>query len=460
MASLATLQSRIDSGDIPRVILVGGDNEYLVEHAWHQIRRSLLQRWPSAQVESHPPGADLALVLDSFRTQSLFASQRLLLVPEVHAFVTRRELSSLLTRAVSDWSGARTQRKRDTAVAKFLHVLGLAGLSLEDSDAEIAEAIGQAGESSEVSELLHAARQTGRSASRGEDDAALLAEAIRAGGAPGTTLLLRTAEIPVDSAIVSLIDREGAVVESNLTREEFPNAFALALEEIGTDVGVRFEPRAIANLRERLGIDRILADKRSKEIPDLRLAVSEATRLAVSAGGGGVVHATDVEEQIAALSGGQRWEFASLVSEGKIPDAVEKLRELVAQAKREDPRIPSEILYGRFLFSLADEIRQLLGVHSFLRLEGIAASRAIGYPQFKDRVAERMGAYLKERGLARQKPHPFVLYKKMEAVRRYPEPELVQALQTLAEVELSRKSGGSAEIGLEVAVLTLGERRW
>ena len=47
---------------------------------------------------------------------------------------------------------------------------------------------------------------------------------------------------------------------------------------------MRFDANAVARLRQRLGIDRILADKFSKDIPELRGAVSEAERLATLVG--------------------------------------------------------------------------------------------------------------------------------------------------------------------------------
>jgi DNA polymerase III delta subunit len=53
--------------------------------------------------------------------------------------------------------------------------------------------------------------------------------------------------------------------------------------------------------------------------------------------------------------------------------------------------------------------------------------------------------------------HPFVLYKKLEAARRYGETALVAALESVAAAEFARKSGGvSAEIQIETTVLRLG----
>ena len=54
------------------------------------------------------------------------------------------------------------------------------------------------------------------------------------------------------------------------------------------------------------------------------------------------------------------YELGSLFTEGKIIEAVAKLRELVAQARREDPKATVEIHYGRYLFSFADELRQMI----------------------------------------------------------------------------------------------------
>src|SRR5439155_11589541 len=115
----------------------------------------------------------------------------------------------------------------------------------------------------------------------------------------------------------------------------------------------------------------LLADKFSKEVPDLRIAVSEAERLATLAGVGGRVTAEMVEREVASVEGGARYEFGSLFTEGKIIEAIAKLRDLIAQARREDAKSPAEIHYGRFLFPLADELRQLIAIHSYARMNNL-----------------------------------------------------------------------------------------
>src|SRR5688572_32699466 len=100
--------------------------------------------------------------------------------------------------------------------------------------------------------------------------------------------------------------------------------------------------------RQRLGIERMLADKFSKDIPEIRGAVSEVERLVTLAGSGGRVTAAMVEREVAAVEGGARYELGSLFTEGKILEAVAKLRDLVAQDRREDPKMPVDMHYGRF----------------------------------------------------------------------------------------------------------------
>src|SRR5262249_26119385 len=153
---------------------------------------------------------------------------------EVNAFVSAKEITSLYEKAASDWKSAKTDRKRASSAAKLLHVLGLAGADLEMTDRQIASALGVAAEGA-LADMLAFCRATGKKASRGEDDAALLMEAITRGGAPGTLLLLRTGEIPRDSATVDLIDRHGAVVVCDLTREEFVSALEHEVSELAMD---------------------------------------------------------------------------------------------------------------------------------------------------------------------------------------------------------------------------------
>jgi DNA polymerase III delta subunit len=306
--------------------------------------------------------------------------------------------------------------------------------------------------------MLATARSSGRRVSRGEGDAALLADAAAHGGAPGAVLLLRSGDIPSDSSTIRTIEKAGAIVECNLSREAFARAADQAIESVARDAAVKFDAPAIVALKRRLGIERMLADKFSKDVPDLRMVVAQAERLATLAGSGARVTASMVEDQVEEVSGGARYELGGLFTEGKILEAVEKLRELVAQARRDDPRTSLDIHYGKFLFPLADEVRQMLGILSFARLRKIDLRRPPTYNQFKDAWADALGDFLKEHGIVRQKPHPFPLYKKVEAAKRMNETALLEALSRLADLDFARKSGGvPAEVGIESFLL--GARR-
>src|SRR5207244_12127514 len=122
----------------------------------------------------------------------------------------------------------------------------------------------------------------------------------------------------------------------------------------------------------------------------LRVAGSEAERLASLVGQGGRVTADLVEREVSAVEGGARYELASLFSEGKMIEAVAKLRDLVAQARREDAKAPADILYGRYLFPIADEIRQTIGVISFARVNKTDLQKSMQYNGFKDTLADRL----------------------------------------------------------------------
>lgn len=438
----------------PRAILVGGSSDYLSQRAFRDLRDAIIAANPNLAVESFEPGTELAAIIDSYRTMSLFASTRLLIVPEVNAFVSAKELLSLYQKAAADWKSAKTDKKRTSASAKLLHVLGLVGADFDMTDREIADALGMPLDAL-LLDMLAFCRASGKKAGRGEDDAALLTEAIARGGAAGTILLMRTGEIPDNSATIDLIDRSGAVIVCDVTRETFNSGLQSAIDEIAEEAGVRFDVKAVGVLRQRLGIDRILGDKFSRDVPDLRVAASEAERLATLVGQGGRVTADLVEREVSAVEGGARYELGSLFSEGKMIEAVAKLRDLVAQARREDAKAPADILYGRYLFPIADELRQMIGVISFARVNKIDLQKSIQYNRFKDTIADALGEYLKASGIVRQKPHPFPLHKKWEAARDQKEQDLFAALATIADLEVKRKSGGvPVDLGLEMFLLS------
>ncbi len=451
---LTKVLEQIAAKNPPRVIMIGGTSDFLAERAFREIREAMTQAMPGISVEVFDAGADLATVVDSYRTMSLFGGSRLLVLPEVNAFVSAKEIASLYEKAIAEWRNAKTDRKRSTAAAKLLHVLGLVGADLEMTDRAIAGALSMPLDDT-LADMLAFCRATGRKAGRGEDDAALLIEAITHGGAAGTFLLLRTGEIPRDSATVELMDKNGAVIVADVTRETFVAALDEAIAEIAFDANVKFESSAVARLRQRLGIDRILADKFSRDVPDLRSAVSEAERLATLAGAGGRVSADVVDREVEAVEGGARYELASLFTEGKILEAVGKLRDLVAQARRDDPRASVEIQYGRFLFPLADEIRQMIAIRSYARTKKIDLRAPITYNRFKDTIAESLSDFMKSAGVMRQRQHPFPLYKRWEASRTHSEGELFRALAAIADLDVKRKSGGvPVDVGLEMFLLS------
>jgi DNA polymerase III delta subunit len=451
---LSAVLAQIEQNKPPRAILVGGNSEFLSEQAFHQIRDALVANNPALSVENYEPGTELASILDSFRTMSLFAGARLLVVPEVNAFVSAKEIASLYEKAVADWKSAKTDRKRASSAAKLLHVLGVAGCDLDMKDRPIADALGVTLDAV-LTDMLQFCRATGKKAGRGEDDSALLMEAIARGGATGTILLMRTGDVPRDSATIDLIDKVGAVIVADLTREGFSAALEQAIASIAAEANVKFESQAVARLRQRLGIERVLADKFSKDVPEIRGALSEVERLVTLAGDGGRVTPVMVEREVAAVEGGARYELGSLFTEGKILEAVAKLRDLVAQGRREDPKMPVDMHYGRFLFPLAEEIRQMIGIHSWARVHDINLRQSMQYMRFKDTIADRLGDYLKAHGLVRQRPHPFPLHKKFEAARTSSEADLFRALAFVADLEIKRKSGGlPVDLGIETFLLS------
>ncbi|MBV8518995.1 MAG: hypothetical protein JO197_16495 [Acidobacteria bacterium] len=450
---LPAVLQQIDKGNTPRVLLVGGSSEFLSEQAFHAIRDAIVAKNPAVAVETYEPGTELASILDSYRTGSLFGGARLLIVSEVNAFVSAKEIASLYDKAVADWKGAKTDRKRASSSAKLLHVLGLAGVDLDMTDRQIADALGVSLEGP-LADMLAFCRVTGKKAGRGEDDAALLMEAIARGGAPGALLLMRTGEVPRDSATIELIDKHGAVVVADLTRDGFVAALDGAIQAAAAEADVKFDANALARLRQRLGFERMLADKFSKDVPELRGAVSEAERLITLVGSGGRVTAELVEREVASIEGGARYELGSLFTEGKMLEAIAKLRDLVAQGRREDAKMPVEMHYGRFLFAFADEIRQMIGIHSFARAHNVNLRAPVQYNRFKDALADRVGDYLKMNGLVRQRPHPFPLHKKWEAARHFTEGELFRALSDVADLDIQRKSGGlPADLAMETFLL-------
>ena len=67
MSALTAVLAQIAEGKTPRVILVGGDSDYLAEQAFHEIRDTIVAKHPGIALEVYEPGADLGAILDSYR---------------------------------------------------------------------------------------------------------------------------------------------------------------------------------------------------------------------------------------------------------------------------------------------------------------------------------------------------------------------------------------------------------
>src|SRR5258708_20701094 len=167
---LQTILAKIAAGKSQQVMMVGGSSEFLGERAFRDIRDALVATNPGLNVDSFEPGSELAAILDSYRTLSLFGGARLLIVSEVNAFVSAKELASLYEKAASDWRSAKTDRKRASSVAKLLHVLGLAGADLEMTDRQVASALGVSLDGP-LADMLAFCRATGQKATRSDEAA-------------------------------------------------------------------------------------------------------------------------------------------------------------------------------------------------------------------------------------------------------------------------------------------------
>ena len=65
---LAKVLDAIGKKSPPPVILVGGSSEFLADRAFHAIRDAILAANPGIAIEAHEPGAELAAVIESYRT--------------------------------------------------------------------------------------------------------------------------------------------------------------------------------------------------------------------------------------------------------------------------------------------------------------------------------------------------------------------------------------------------------
>jgi DNA polymerase-3 subunit delta len=178
---------------------------------------------------------------------------------------------------------------------------------------------------------------------------------------------------------------------------------------------------------------------------DARAIASEVAKLAAYAGDREVIGAADVDALVTRVASDPFFALGNAVEARDLPGALAVLDRALA-----DGASPHMIVGG-----LAATVRRL--VVELERARAAVGDAPIRTPRDWERLVyptipadERLDRSGKPR-------HPFGLWKKYEAARRFSRGELLDALVRLAEADLAMKSGGDGRLALEQALWkTLG----
>jgi len=461
-AALKPLLSALARAPLPPVLLVTGDDEWVVGEAARRAVAAFREAFAESEVSTYAaPGAKVKDAVDDAATVALFSTNRLVVLEATELLragkVTAEEVDALLDEA----DEARGRPDEERVLAR-----------LARRGAALASAAGVGGgDAAETARKL-----TGRvkRSTRADELAALLA-------------LLPEDEEGSETALERLLDYaarasagDNALLVHALSPDRDHHALAaLRRASMAADLSAPDDDARRERLAE-LGLERAIARNVVVEPEVLELLLergrvsaraflSELDRLIDTAEGPRVT-----AEAAARLVLDEKKEYGSDFVDavvGRRPiEALRIFERLLAgdsftafrpyggkedPAPRKGPR--GESAFFPLLGLLAGEVRRVLAVKCALSEKGGGGARRADYRTFVDRVLPALRAPKEGAAPVPLEGHPFVLHKAYLAALDWSLPELVDALAGLDAIDRGVKSGtGSGPELMEAYLLARG----
>lgn len=475
VASAEQLLAAARAGELPPVVLVGGDRP-LAEPLARRLADSIGEAWQATPVTVRHPG-ELASVVDDLRTFSLFGGGKVVVAVETGLLADRDAAAELLAevREALPWSGGPLDlagRAREAAL-RLLQVLRLfdadpATESAESALARLPDAVliggrGKGGKAAaeelrrELEPLLAAAVGAGLRGA-GADELTMLGDLVRDGLPAKHLLILVESAVAPAHPLATALERRGSRLDAGaLTTGKGGVVAGLdrLFAELARETGVKIRKEAAAELARRTlrGTDARGGAPATVDADSTERLAAEYRKLATLAGPAGI--GLDlVEAQVEDRGEQDVWAILDAIGAGRAGEALATLGRRLAGS--EDP-IADRLGFFKLL---ADFARQMVAVDGLVTATG--SERGVGsYPRFKERVAPRLQDDLD--GLAKNpvaKLHPFRLHRAYLSASRFAPGELDRLPAFVLETELRLKGdSGDPDAALADLVVRLGAPR-
>ncbi len=431
------IDEALAGGPAPLYLISG--EEFLVRKTADELVKRLV---PGASV-----GLNLALmdgaspreIAQELATMPLFPGPKVVLVKDPEFLAPKKGKEDALARARDAWKANR----RKEAARRILAIAARAGWGVNELDPSASGAPSreaweeelnvQLGEADVqfLSEVAAFCREEGITAP--ESDVTALVDLFEKGVPPGHALVLASTEVDAKNPLVAIAKKRGKHLQREVARTgkgwggSYKNLdLREAVDEFLRGTGKRLDPKAEAELKERVG-------------GNMRTLQSELEKLAAYAERPTIT----VEDVKLLVSHSREDEFGELqdaIKERNLTAALAVVREAIAQEKHGLQLLPG----------VASAFRQLLEgrerVAQFVKGPFRMSSR-----EFEAKIFPHIEREAKAAG--RKVPHPYAAYKAAEAAGKYERGELIDALIACADADLQLKSGGDSKLVLEALLV-------
>lgn len=448
-AGIAPLIAAVSSEPLPPVLLLTGDDEWILAEAAKRVAAAFRAKFPEGEVAEHEGNAGAGEAVADAATIALFSTNRLVVLEATELFRGKKlsadEVDALLDDAAEAGLGAAPGAPQEPAALGRLSRRARALLALPRADADepleerVRRALGRVkrgGRSAEMAALLDLSEEDPEAAESGADRVAAYSARAAAGD---NTLLVRALSPDADHPALAAVRR--AAVKADLSAPS-DDARRDRLAALGLDRalerGMLVEGEVFDLLTERGRLSArtflIELDRLMDAAPAKKVTAEAAARLVANEKkeyGSDFVDAFTGRRPVEALKILERL----LASDGFT--AFRPYGEQSAAAKK-GPR--GEAAFFPILGLLAGEVRRMLGLRACAEERGVPARRT-DYRTFNDRILPALKAARPGKAPLALEGHPFAMHKAWCAAADWSVPELATALSGIERIDRGVKGG-------------------
>ncbi len=424
---LADVLEEIEHGSVLPVYLLWGE-EFLARKGADELVHRLLPKSAFALSYSVLDGASPGEVAQDLATLPLFPGRKVVFISDPEFLAPKKGRSDPLAKAREAWKSG----KRKEAARRVLGLAAKAGWRASDlaasnpnapSAEQWREELGVALSELDLSFLREviAFCEEERIVTPGSDVSPLL-DLLKKDLPKTQILVIAASDVDPKNPLVKAVRDRGRLIERKVATRLKDLDLSAAVQEVLVPFKKRLGSGAEALLKDRCG-------------GNMRLLQMELEKLALHADGP-VIEASDVDRLIGRSREEEFLELSNALQQRDLEGALRYVTDALEQGVHPLP----------VLGAIASILRTLLVSHD--RLVRLARGRPPRYfEDFKSRVFPAIAKEAEADAL--RPPHPYAAFLGLQAAGRYQRSDLLEALASCAEADVSLKSSANGRLVLE-----------